>query len=184
MKKTFSKMVAKSRKELEIIDSHTLKELIDKEEDLIIIDVNDKEEVENRGMISGALNVSLGTLHYKADQDVPEDFKDYRIQDRNKKIVMTCSLGMCAAIGGIIIAGRLGSGSSNAGVMFELEVIAAVVLGGTNLFGGRGTIIGTLLGALTIAMIGNGLILLHVSPFYTHIITGLINIILRQIILY
>ena len=68
-----------------------------------------------------------------------------------------------AVIGGIIIAGRLGSGSSNAGVMFELEVIAAVVLGGTNLFGGRGTIIGTLLGALTIAMIGNGLILLHVS---------------------
>ena len=82
--------------------------------------------------------------------------------------------GLCAAIGGIIIAGRLGSGSSNAGVMFELEVIAAVVLGGTNLFGGRGTIIGTLLGALTIAMIGNGLILLHVSPFYTQIITGLI----------
>ena len=53
-------------------------------------------------------------------------------------------------------------------------MIAAVVLGGTNLFGGRGTIIGTLLGALTIAMIGNGLILLHVSPFYTQIITGLI----------
>ena len=47
--------------------------------------------------------------------------------------------GFCAAIGGIIIAGRLGRGSSNAGVMFELEVIAAVVLGGTNLFGGRGT---------------------------------------------
>ena len=103
MKKTFSKMVAKSRKELEIIDSHSLKELIDKEEDLIIIDVNDKEEVENRGMISGALNVSLGTLHYKADQDVPEDFKDYRIQDRNKKLVMTCSLGMCAAIGGKLL---------------------------------------------------------------------------------
>ena len=56
----------------------------------------------------------------------------------------------------------------------QLEVIAAVVLGGTNLFGGRGTIIGTLLAALSIAMIGNGLILLHVSPFYTQIITGLI----------
>ena len=82
--------------------------------------------------------------------------------------------GFCAAFGGIIIAGRLGSGSSNAGVMFELEVIAAVVLGGTNLFGGKGTIVGTVLGALTIAVIGNGLILAHVSPFYTQIITGFI----------
>jgi len=85
--------------------------------------------------------------------------------------------GFCAALGGIIIAGRLGSGSSNAGVMFELEVIAAVVLGGTNLFGGKGTIVGTILGALTIAVIGNGLILAHVSPFYTQIITGFIILI-------
>ena len=82
--------------------------------------------------------------------------------------------GVCAAIGGIIIAARLGSGSSNAGIMFELEVIAAVVLGGTNLFGGKGSIVGTILGALTIAIIGNGLILLHVSPFYTQIVTGFI----------
>lgn len=80
--------------------------------------------------------------------------------------------GTAAALGGLIIAARLGSGSSNAGVGFELEVIAAVVLGGTNLFGGRGTIIGTMLGALTIAVIGNGLILSHISPFFTQIVTG------------
>ena len=73
--------------------------------------------------------------------------------------------GVAAAIGGIIIAARLGSGSSNAAVGFELEVIAAVVLGGTYLFGGRGTIIGTLLGALTIAVIGNGLMLAKISPY-------------------
>ncbi|MCB1811785.1 MAG: ABC transporter permease, partial [Candidatus Competibacteraceae bacterium] len=82
--------------------------------------------------------------------------------------------GLAAALGGIVIAARLGSGSSNAGVGFELEVIAAVVLGGTYLFGGRGTIVGTLLGALTIAVIGNGLILAHISPFFTQIITGII----------
>ena len=82
--------------------------------------------------------------------------------------------GVAAAIGGIIIAARLGSGSSNAAVGFELEVIAAVVLGGTHLFGGRGTIIGTLLGALTIAVIGNGLILAKISPFFTQIVTGAI----------
>jgi simple sugar transport system permease protein len=82
--------------------------------------------------------------------------------------------GAAAALAGLLIASRLGSGSSNAAVGFELDVIAAVVLGGTSLFGGRGTIIGTLLGALTIAVIGNGLILLHVSPFFTQIATGAI----------
>jgi simple sugar transport system permease protein len=82
--------------------------------------------------------------------------------------------GVAAAAAGIIIAARLGSGSSNAAVGFELEVIAAVVLGGTNLFGGRGTILGTVLGALTIAVIGNGLILAHISPFFTQIVTGVI----------
>ena len=82
--------------------------------------------------------------------------------------------GIAAAVAGIVIAARLGSGSSNAAVGFELEVIAAVVLGGTNLFGGRGTILGTVLGALTIAVIGNGLILAHISPFFTQIVTGVI----------
>ncbi|HCI6156841.1 TPA: ABC transporter permease [Klebsiella pneumoniae] len=82
--------------------------------------------------------------------------------------------GMAAALAGMIITARLGSGSSNQGEGFELQVIAAVVLGSTSLFGGFGTIIGTLLGALSIAVIQNGLILSHISPFYTQIATGTI----------
>jgi simple sugar transport system permease protein len=82
--------------------------------------------------------------------------------------------GATAALAGIVLASRLGSGSSNAGQGFELDVIAAVVLGGTSLFGGRGTLVGTILGALTVAVIGNGLILAHLSPFLTPIVTGLI----------
>jgi simple sugar transport system permease protein len=85
--------------------------------------------------------------------------------------------GAAAALAGIIIAARLGSGSSNAGSGFELDVIAAVVLGGTSLFGGRGTMTGTLLGALTVAVIGNGLILAHISPFLAPIVTGAIILI-------
>jgi simple sugar transport system permease protein len=85
--------------------------------------------------------------------------------------------GLAAALAGIIIAARLSSGSSNAAVGFELDVIAAVVLGGTSLMGGRGTILGTTLGALTIAVIGNGLILAHISPFFTQIVTGAIILI-------
>lgn len=82
--------------------------------------------------------------------------------------------GISCALAGLLIAARLGSGSSNAAVGFELQVIAAVVLGGTSLNGGRGTILGTVLGTLTIAVIGNGLILMHISPFFTQIVTGAI----------
>jgi simple sugar transport system permease protein len=82
--------------------------------------------------------------------------------------------GVASALAGLLVAARLGSGSSNAAVGFELQVIAAVVLGGTSLMGGRGTILGTILGTLTIAVIGNGLILMHISPFFTQIVTGAI----------
>ena len=85
--------------------------------------------------------------------------------------------GISCAIAGLLLAARLGSGSSNAAVGFELQVIAAVVLGGASLFGGRGSILGTLLGTLTIAVIGNGLILMHISPFFTQIVTGAIILI-------
>ncbi|PZU88295.1 MAG: ABC transporter permease [Shinella sp.] len=82
--------------------------------------------------------------------------------------------GIACALAGLLIAARLGSGSSNAAVGFELQVVAAVVLGGTSLMGGRGSILGTILGTLTIAVIGNGLILMHISPFFTQIVTGAI----------
>lgn len=85
--------------------------------------------------------------------------------------------GIACTVAGLLIAARLGSGSSNAAVGFELQVIAGVVLGGTSLMGGRGTIIGTVLGTLTIAVIGNGLILMHISPFFTQIVTGAIILI-------
>lgn len=82
--------------------------------------------------------------------------------------------GVAAAVAGVLIATRLASGSSNAGNGFELEVITAVVLGGTSLFGGRASMLGTIFGALTLGVIANGLVLLHVSPFYVQIVQGAI----------
>ena len=104
MAKNFNEIVSDSRKDLDIIDSHTLNNMIESGEDMVVLDVNDKEDVEQRGMVKGAVNIS-GTLYYKADADVPDDFKDERIQDRNKKVVVTCGLGLCAAIGGKLLKG-------------------------------------------------------------------------------
>lgn len=94
------------------------------------------------------------------------------VNTRQIKLSVYLLSGIAAALAGMIVAARLASGSANAGVGFELEVITAVVLGGTNLFGGRGTIAGTILGVLTIAVIGNGLILLRLSPFFVPIVQG------------
>lgn len=83
--------------------------------------------------------------------------------------------GVLASVAGILIATRLGSGSSNAGgTTFGLTVITAVVLGGTDLFGGRGSIVGTVLGAIVLGVIENGLILVHVPSFYVPIVQGAI----------
>lgn len=82
--------------------------------------------------------------------------------------------GLVVGIGGMVTAARLASGSSYTGIAFELQVIAAVIVGGTNLFGGEGRMLGTVMGTLLLAMITNGLILMHISPFYEQIIEGTI----------
>ncbi|MCL4514485.1 MAG: ABC transporter permease [Firmicutes bacterium] len=90
-----------------------------------------------------------------------------------KLLIYTMS-GVLAGIAGILLAGRLGAGSANSGTGLELDAIAAVVLGGTDLMGGRGTITGTILGAFIIGIISNGLTLLNVEPFYQMVIKGCI----------
>lgn len=82
--------------------------------------------------------------------------------------------GALAGFGGMIAASRVNSGQPNFGVALELDVIAAVVIGGASLFGGRGTIIGTLIGAFLIALIRNGAVLLDVNLFYQQIIVGVV----------
>lgn len=80
--------------------------------------------------------------------------------------------GITAAIGGIIVTSRIGSASPNAGTGFELDAIAAVVLGGTSLAGGEGNVTGTIIGALIIGVLNNGLNLMSVNPFYQSIVKG------------
>ncbi|EGX28863.1 ribose ABC transporter, permease protein [Candidatus Arthromitus sp. SFB-mouse-NYU] len=85
--------------------------------------------------------------------------------------------GFASSIAGIIITSRIGSASPNAGTSFELDAIAAVVIGGTSLSGGEGKITGTIIGALIIGVLNNGLNLMNVSPFYQSIVKGLVILI-------
>jgi ribose transport system permease protein len=85
--------------------------------------------------------------------------------------------GVVAAIAGMLYAGRLQSGRFQWGTGDELSVIAAVILGGTSLFGGRGAVIGSLFGALLIGLVNNGLILAGLDVSQQQVIRGLIIII-------
>jgi ribose transport system permease protein len=80
--------------------------------------------------------------------------------------------GFAAALGALVLTGRLNSAQPTAGAGFELDAIAAVVVGGTSLFGGRGGAAGTFLGAAIIGVLNNGMNLLDVSAFYQQIVKG------------
>ncbi|MEM1552770.1 MAG: ABC transporter permease [Candidatus Bathyarchaeia archaeon] len=88
------------------------------------------------------------------------------------KVVNYIISGISAAIGGIIFAARLNAAEPTSGIGYELDAIAAVVIGGTHLFGGRGTVLGTFLGIVFVGLIRNILNLLAVSPYFQQIAIG------------
>ncbi|MCU0454569.1 MAG: ribose ABC transporter permease [Bacteroidetes bacterium] len=93
-----------------------------------------------------------------------------------KRVLVTvyAVCGGLSALSGFLLASRMNSGQPNAGLMYELDVIAAVVVGGTSLSGGRGTIVGTLIGTLLIGVLRNGLNLLNVGSYIQQILVGLV----------
>lgn len=99
------------------------------------------------------------------------------IQVNKVKIIVYTIAGALAAVGGIMVTSRLDSAQPNAGISYELDSIAAVVIGGTSLSGGRGSILGTVQGAIIIGVLNNGLVLLNVSPFWQQVVKGLVILI-------
>jgi len=84
--------------------------------------------------------------------------------------------GLLAGLAGILLTSRITTGQPNAGAGFELDAIAAVVIGGTSTTGGKGSIAGTLIGVLLIGVINNGLDLLNVTSYYQQVVMGIIII--------
>lgn len=93
------------------------------------------------------------------------------------KMAIYALAGAICGIAGLLIASRLNSAQPSLGLGYELEAIAAVVIGGTSLAGGRGTILGTLIGALIMSVLTNGLRVLSVAPEWQTVVTGAIIII-------
>jgi D-xylose transport system permease protein len=85
-------------------------------------------------------------------------------------------MGALCGVAGIVLTARVGAATSDAGRMMELDAIAATVIGGTSLMGGRGTVWGALLGALMMASIDNGMSLMNTESFWQPIIKGSILI--------
>ena len=93
--------------------------------------------------------------------------------NRTKVIVYSIS-GLCAAMVGLIIASQLVAAHPASGETYELTAIAAVVLGGTSLMGGRGSIGGTIIGAFVIGVLADGLVMMGVSSFWQQVIKGVV----------
>ncbi len=82
--------------------------------------------------------------------------------------------GLCAGVAGVIFMARVGSVMPIAGEGAELDAIAAVIIGGTSLFGGKGSFIDTFIGACIIGILNNGLVLLGLRDFYRQVVTGVV----------
>lgn len=85
--------------------------------------------------------------------------------------------GLLAAVVGILQSARLASGNPNIGSGLEFDAIAAVIIGGTSLFGGRGSMVGTLLGVLLITVLANGMVLLGLNPYAQQVLRGAVVVV-------
>lgn len=85
--------------------------------------------------------------------------------------------GIMVSIAGIVYVSRLGAAQATAGQSYEMEAIAAAVLGGTSVMGGEGTVFGTVLGAIVVAIVRNAMVLLEISTYYQQIVTGAVILI-------
>jgi len=96
------------------------------------------------------------------------------IQIRKHILAVFCLMGLLAGVASIIYTARVGSASPDAGQLLELDAIAACVIGGTSLMGGRGTVFGAIIGALIMSSLDNGMSLKNVAPYTQNIIKGAI----------
>ncbi len=98
MVRTFGQMVAEATAEVPGISPIEAHHRCERDPNTLVIDVRDAEDIPGTGMIPGALNVSYGALTYKADPEVPEEWRDSRVQDPSRPTITTCIAGPLGAL--------------------------------------------------------------------------------------
>lgn len=99
MARTFYQMLAEAKAEVPGITPAEAERQREQDPRTLVVDVRDAADVKLTGLIPGAVNITYGTLTYKADQEVPEEWRDPRLQDRSRPIITTCDAGPLGALG-------------------------------------------------------------------------------------
>ncbi len=103
MAKTFMQMAEEAMAEVEGIGPLEVQQRLEQDPDALVVDVRDAEAIPSTGLAARGLNVSLGMLPVRADQELPEEWRDSRLQDRSRQIITTCQTGQNAARGGKLL---------------------------------------------------------------------------------
>lgn len=103
MAKTFQQMANQAVAEVPVISPEEAQKRIQADPNLLVIDVRDAADIAATGTVPGAVNISYGSLTFKADNEVPEDWRDPQVQDRSRPIITMCELGPLGALGGKLL---------------------------------------------------------------------------------
>ena len=98
MSDNFSDLVQKSRTNIEALTPEQVQAALDNDPNTLVLDIRDKEDLSLTGIIPGSENVSMGTLYFKADHSMPEEYRASCLEDKNRPIITTCTLGLVASV--------------------------------------------------------------------------------------
>ena len=99
MAKSFMQMVEEARAEVDILSPTEAQKRLTQDPDALVVDVRDAADTASTGLAPGGVNISLGMLPVKADQELPQELRDPRLQDRSRQLIVTCQTGANAARG-------------------------------------------------------------------------------------
>ena len=103
MAKTFSQSVGEALAEVSVISPTEAQQRIQKESRTLVIDPRDAADIPVTGIIPGAMNISYGSLTYKADNELPSEYREAELEDRSRPIITTCETGELAALAGKLL---------------------------------------------------------------------------------
>lgn len=103
MGKTFGQMAAEALAQVPTVSPAGAQKRLQQDPNTLVIDVRDAADIAMTGTVPGAMNISLGSLTYKADAEVPEDWREPALKDRSRPIITTCILGPLGALGGKLL---------------------------------------------------------------------------------